>query len=389
MIARVAKNMALALLLCACASSAQNAALDEGVTLIRAGRFDEALIKLQDARMIEPHNATIENLLGITETQLGKIDVANDHYRAAIAIDASQAAPHRNLGFNLLTAKDYEASDLELRTASRLDPKDPFAHYYLLLLALATGHDADAIAQAAQAGQLPERDAEVNTELAGAEVRLGHADDALRRIESIEQAKLLSASAEYPLALLFVKGSFYSQAVHCFQRIASLDPSWQNRYNLALALLYANQPAEASALLERLHLDQPANADILTSLGSAYEMQQKMPEALEAYRSAAAVDPSNPDRILDYTRVLMDTDKYDEAIQTVQGDMGATEATAPLQLRLGAIQMMKGNYPAARSAFNAALVTDPDLDAAYVGLAQTYAREANDEEALRILRIRS
>jgi tetratricopeptide (TPR) repeat protein len=47
--------------------------------------------------------------------------------------------------------------------------------------------------------------------------------------------------------------------------------------------------------------------------------------------------------------------------------------------------MLKSNYAAAREAFKAALASDPQLDAAYVGLAQTYAREANDAEAIRIL----
>ena len=56
-------------------------------------------------------------------------------------------------------------------------------------------------------------------------------------------------------------------------------------------------------------------------LGSAFEMQEKMPEALEAYRAAAVADPSNPDRTLDYTRLLMDMDRYDEAIQFIQSGM--------------------------------------------------------------------
>jgi tetratricopeptide (TPR) repeat protein len=120
-------------------------------------------------------------------------------------------------------------------------------------------------------------------------------------------------------------------------------------------------------------------------LGSAFEMQQKMPEALDAYRAALAADPSNPDRTLDYTRLLMDMDRYDEAIQVVHTGMGETSSTAPLQLRLGAVEMVKGNYDAAREAFHAALASDPQLDGAYVGLAQTYARQANDVEAIRIL----
>ncbi len=54
-------------------------------------------------------------------------------------------------------------------------------------------------------------------------------------------------------------------------------------------------------------------------------------------------------------------------------------------MRLGAIEMIKGNYAAARDAFRSALNADADLDVAYVGLAHTYAREANDTKALEVL----
>ena len=375
----------LLLLALACSLEAQSTALDEGVSLLRQGYFDQALVKLEEAHRIAPRNPTIENLLGLTETQLGQLDEADNHYRNSIRLDPSQAAPHRNLGFNLLTQKDYAHADPELRQASRLDPKDNFAHYYLVLLALATDHDTEALEQASDAGQLVDNDTDAGANLADAEIRLGRADAAFSRIEHLEQTNQLSSVREYHSAVLFSQHALYSQAVHCFRRIASVDPSWQNRYNLALALLYDNEPAEASTLLTALHTEQPANADILMFLGSAFEMQQKMPQALEAYRAAIVADPSNPDRTLDYTRLLMDTDHYDEAIQVVQTGMGEAAATAPLQLRLGAIEMVKGDYAAAREAFQAALTTDPELDAAYVGLAQTYARQADDSEALRIL----
>lgn len=366
-------------------AGAQNPALDEGVQLIREGRFDQALPKLEEAHRIAPRDSSIENLLGITETSLGHLDEADSHYRNAIRLDPSQPAPHRNLGFNLLTAKDYADAEPELQEASRLNPQDPFAHYYLLLLALATRRDADAVNQAAHAGQLVDKDPEAAAELAEAQIRLGHVEEAGHQIERLEQANQLPAAGEYGIAVLLTQHAFYSQAVHCFRHIAAQQPSWQNRYNLALALLYDNQPGGASSLLSVLHTEQPANADILMYLGSAFEMQQKMPEALEAYRAALAADPSNPDRTLDYTRLLMDTDRYDEAIQVVQTGLGDSAAAAPLQLRLGAIQMVRGNYQAARNAFHAALSIDPDLDVAYAGLAETYAREDNDAEAIRVL----
>jgi tetratricopeptide (TPR) repeat protein len=375
------------LVLAALASSlsAQPPALDDGVKLIREGRFDQALIKLEEAHRIAPRNAAIENLLGITETKLGNIDEAAIHYRNAIRLDPSQAAPHKNLGFNLLTAKDFSGAEPELREAARLAPEDNFAHYYLFLLALATSRDAEALEQAPRAGQLIDNDPEAGAGLIEAEVRMGRVDEATSRIERLENADQLPSAREYSIALLLSQHAFHSQAVHCFRRIAALDPSWESRYNLALALLFDGQSAEASTLLTALHAERPANADVLMFLGSAFEMLRKMPEALEAYRAALVADPSNPDRTLDYTRLLMDMDRYDEAIQVVQTGMTATSSTGPLQLRLGAVEMVKGNYDAARDAFHAALNADPSLDAAYVGLAQTYARQSDDAGAIHIL----
>jgi len=375
----------LVLLAIPCASSAQSGALDEGVKLMRLGRFDQALPKLEAAHRLAPRSAMIENLLGISATQLGQTDQANEHYRNAIRLDSSQASPHRNLGFNLLNAKDYAHAEPELRTASRLDPSDHFAHHYLLLLALATGNDAEAIQQVSQDGPLLDNDAEAGAGVVEAEVRLGRKDDAAERIKRMQAANQLTPAREYEIAVLLSRGGLSAQAQACFEHIAKLSPSWENRYNLALALLYNGHPADASALLSALHTERPAHADTLMFLGAAFEAQQKMPEALDAYRAAVVADPANPDRTLDYTRLLMDMDRYDEAIQAVQAGMQATSTTDPLELRLGAVEMIKGDYAAARQAFNTALAVHPDLDIAYIGLAQTYAREANDAEAIRIL----
>ena len=364
---------------------AQQTAIEQGVSLIRERHFDQALVKLEQAHSAAPRNATIEDLLGITDTQLGQIDDACNHYRNAVRLDPTQAAPHRNLGFNLLSSKDYSHAGSELREASRLDPNDKFAHFYLMSLSLATGHDAEALKEASRAGELPDNDPESGARLIEADLRMGRMDDATGRIERLEKDNQLSSAREFSIAVLLAQHAFYSQAVHCFRRIAMLDRSWENRYNLSIALLYGGKPAEASTLLTALHTERPAHADTLMFLGSSFELQQNIPKALEAYRAALAADPSNPDRTLDYTRLLMDMDRYDEAIQIVETGMGQTSATAPLQLRLGAVEMIKGNYAAAREAFNAALASDPQLDAANVGLAQTYARQANDADAIRIL----
>src|ERR1035438_5532803 len=77
--------------------SAQPTALDEGVRLFREGRFDQALVKLEEAHRIAPRNATVENLLGITETRLGHSNEACNHYRNGhrqLAREAQAASRH-------------------------------------------------------------------------------------------------------------------------------------------------------------------------------------------------------------------------------------------------------------------------------------------------------
>jgi Flp pilus assembly protein TadD len=67
---------AILLLVLASLLDAQSTALDQGVTLIREGRFEQALIKLEEAHSASPRNAMIENLLGIVETRLGDTGAA-------------------------------------------------------------------------------------------------------------------------------------------------------------------------------------------------------------------------------------------------------------------------------------------------------------------------
>ena len=378
-------HLVVSFALCSCVAAAQDSALNQGVEFIRDGKFDQALPKLEEAHRLAPGDPMIENLLGIVDTRLGRIESADSHYRAAIALDRAQAAPHRNLGVNLLTEKSFDVAARELHEASRLDPKDPFAHYYLLLLAIAVKKDDDAVREAALAGSLVENDPEALGGLVEAEIRTGRTDQAEALISRLGPDGKLSPQREFQIATLFAQHSAFVQAVSCFRNLAASDHRWQNRFNLAVALLYAKQPEEAASLLATLHSELPGNADVSTFLGEADEMLEKAPEALEAYRDAVAADPSSPDRMLDYTRLLMDSDHYDEAVQAIQSGIGRTASPVPLQVRLGAIEMIKGNYQEARAAFHAALAADPDLDVAYVGLAQTYARETNDSEALQVL----
>jgi tetratricopeptide (TPR) repeat protein len=56
-----------------------------------------------------------------------------------------------------------------------------------------------------------------------------------------------------------------------------------------------------------------------------------------------------------------------------------------LTIRLGAIAMIQGNREKAREAYHKAIAEHPTLALGHVALAQTYMKEGNDQEALKIL----
>ena len=123
----------------------------------------------------------------------------------------------------------------------------------------------------------------------------------------------------------------------------------------------------------------------MSDIASAYESAGESSLALDAWQKAIAADPANPDRYLDCTRMLIDLDRYKEATEIVQRGISLVPDDYPLTIRLGAIEMMTGNHAQARETYRKAIAEHPALALGYVAVAQSYMKEGNDEEALKVL----
>ena len=177
----------------------------------------------------------------------------------------------------------------------------------------------------------------------------------------------------------------YVESAARFRRIAEMQPSWQNQYNLALALVKAKQTKEALPLLASLTAEHATDANLLSDIASTYESAGESSLALDAWQKAIAADPANPDRYLDCTRMLIDLDRYKEATEIVQRGISLVPDDYPLTIRLGAIEMMTGDHAQARDTFRKAIAEHPALALGYVAVAQSYMKDGKDEEALKVL----
>ena len=380
--------LVVALLAGSAVAPTQNSHLQKGVDLLRKQQYAEALPELEQAHRAQPASAEIENLLGITCTQLAEFIAADAHYRRAIVLAPKLPSPHKNLGFNLSNEKQYPEAERELRRALALDASDPFTHYYLALVYLSTSRDALAVEQLPASENLLASDPESRYLMARACLNTDHVHEAVNLIHSLNQRQLTPAE-EYELATMLSAKHLDTEAVTMFESVLAANPkSWAAQYDLALAEINAGQSEKAIRILEPLTQQQPGNAAILSYLGSAYESSNQLPQALDAYERAVRVDPQNPDRYLDYTRLLMDLDRTDEATKVIEQGIGGTASDQDpyaLDLRLGVLLLKQAKLDAARTAINQAIAIHPELVVGYVALAQSFMQQGSDQKALEPL----
>ncbi len=367
-------------------SVAQTAHLQKALDLFQQQHYSEALQEFESARAAQPGNAAIENALGITETKLGRIEAANRHYLESIRLKSDFEDAHKNLAFNYLSSNQFGPAERELSAALHLQPGDPYAHLYMAMVYLATSRDRPAVEQITPSLSLLVNDRVTAFQLAKACFRVNETEQAVAIVNTLDGKDGFTLDQRRELANLFFEKHSYQAAAEQFGRIASTDKnSWENKYNLAVALLSAKRADEAVSVLEALAAERPSDSKIFSVLGSAYEGANKMSEALDTYKKEAYANPQEADGYLDYTRLLMDLSRYDEAQQFVLAGLKAVREPYPLYMRLGSVQMMASKYDQARESFYRAVGEHPEISVGYVALAQICFKTGQNEQAAKLL----
>ncbi|MBT9332373.1 tetratricopeptide repeat protein [Paracidobacterium acidisoli] len=377
----------ISVLLCSASPSfAQADPVQQGVQLFRQGDYEDALHAFQAAKRAQPNNASLENLIGITETQLGHIENANKAYEAASRLNPKLADPHKNLAFNYLRAGQYLPAEQQLKSALALDRNDPAIHYYFVLVYLSTEQDRGVVSHLLAAEPFLKNDPQAAASAAKACLRSGVPDQAKQLIDLLENGSGFSIEQEYDLAKAFSDKGMYLDSAQRFRSVLKAHPeSWESRYNLAISLSKANQTEEAIHILASLEAEHTKDVNVLSMVASAAESAGNSALALKALEDAIVVEPHSPDRYLDCTHLLMDLNRYDEAAEWTQRGIAQLSDPYPLTIRLGAIEMMRGNHDKAAADYQVAIQRHPEIALGYVALAQAYMKDGKDQEALVVL----
>ena len=314
-----------------------------------------------------------------------------------LRFNPDHAEANADIGAILVAEHEPDQAIPYLKNALRLKPDLTMVHEQLGRAYYQRQEFGKAAEQLRQ-GLSGDHDGNVHYELAMADKQLGNvaeADAAFNESRKIKAERLAeteirnepqTTDQQYQLAVSLSQQGKYAEALTWFERLAQANPqSVASQFNLGLAYLNAKRPDDAIRVLQELTAQNSMNPDALGLLGRAYEAEGKLGDALNAYRLALNTDPKNPDRYLDYTQLLMDGNRFEEAAEVTMNGFNVVADPYPLYVRLGSVRLMEGKSGDARQAFQKAIQLHSEIPLGYVALAKSYLKEGVDAEAAKIL----
>lgn len=231
-------------------------------TLIQKSRIDEALDELQQARRVEPGDATVYYTLGLAWTEKGDLAKAVESYRDAIARKPDYHQAHNNLGKLLDDANDTAGAIHQFEAALRAKPDHAPAHFNLARVLMKVDRDAEAVAHL-DAGLRVEPDrVDALVLRANALVRLGRFAEALESLDRAVSLEPDNAAIHVGLASILARCPVAAvrngaEAVRHARRACELT-DWQD---VDACLVWADALAESERFEEAIDaLDQARRA---------------------------------------------------------------------------------------------------------------------------------
>ncbi len=164
-----------------------------------------------------------------------------------------------------------------------------------------------------------------------------------------------------------------------FHTALDLDPRYADAaYNLTLALLSENRPAEALVVLDQHPF---ASADHLALRGSVLNALGRPRDAIAPLRRAVALAPSNPDYLYDLVIVLLKTEESAQAAALLQQGRKRFPRSAKLHAASGMIAYSNGRNAEAIQAYETASQLEPGAADLRASLGDVYANSDNPRKA--------
>lgn len=309
----------------------------------------------------QPQNATAHFNLGLAHQSMGNLQAAVDAYRNALRAQPAYAAAQNNLAAALIDLGEANEALAIAATVLQASPNLPEAIYIRGNALLKLGQT-----QAA----LEWFEDNIKTHNYSPQLLHGAArcylvlDDSKAAHELLTQATQVApgyAPAWIELGHIARQQEQFSEAVHYYERAASIQPTRENRFNLAHCLFADKRTEPARRLYHELMVQFPNDPLIHNNLGRLYESIGRIHESEQHFRRAVELQPNHTTPHCNLGRVLLGVGKLQEAMQEFEAAIAIDTDYYEGHFGRGQTLVELGSTEEAIESFQTALKLKPDL----------------------------
>jgi len=227
-----------------------------GLSYFLAGRYAEAVPRLEATRAWAGANAELGYVLGQAYVQVHQPDKARDAFARTFGLDAQSAAAHL-LTAQMMIRLEFESfAEAELKGAIEKDPKLPQAHALLGQIALFRGRLDEAAAETEREIALNPTNAMAFYQLGDARIRQGRYEEGVAALQKSLWINPFYSAPYIVLGKAYLQKGNLATAEGMLTRAIQYDPNNRSaHYLLGQVLQRAGRTGEADrefAIAERL-----------------------------------------------------------------------------------------------------------------------------------------
>jgi tetratricopeptide (TPR) repeat protein len=355
-----------------------------GVIAHQCGRHAEALDMISKAIALNDRVADFHCNMGIVLFALGRLQEAVAHYARAITLEPGHVLSYNNFGNALIELGRPQEAEARLRRAIELKPDYAETHYSLGNILRMTARYEEAIAHYKQsvAGRPDFADAWNN--MGAALVERGDFDaarDAFQKAVELDPTRVVYHK-NLALTKRFKSDDPQLAVMEELARNVSVPEREQIDLQFALGKAYADlkQHDRSFQHLRRAIELKPDYAEAHYTLGYALAEQGKLDDAVVYYRRALALAP-NANGHNNLGTTLEKQNKLDDAAAQFRRALELEPQHATAHYNLGNNLRVKGRYEEAIAHFKQSIAGRPDSADAWNNMGIALAEHGNLDEA--------
>ena len=291
-----------------------------GAIYRRLGRFEDSITVLQKAKAENKNLGNVNYNLGFTYKEMKNYDDAIDAFETVIAGNPNDVLAYNHLGSIYFATKDYEKSISIFRKGLQIDPNHPILNYNLARCFEAVHNETDAIHCYQAALKTRPGWIDAIRDFSGLLVNCQKTQEAQDIVEQSIKLHPLDTDLLCLLGTIYLEQNDYENSTTAYRKADGI---------------------------------KSGDTKILTGLAKSLEKSNKVEQALGKVEEAVDLDPDNKEIRKQYAHTLLSAQRYDQALDNINGLYNDKGDTDPQVLDLyGQYFICRGNEEIAKKYYD-------------------------------------